>query len=69
MHQVRNRASCILSTKSRQVFGLKLALLTPVLTGDRELAGPDESERGGKNKITPMPIMALHANSDLNELI
>jgi len=51
------------------VFGLKHALLTPVLTGDRGLVGPDESVRGGKNKITPMPIMELHVDRDFTELI
>jgi len=51
------------------VFSLKLTLLTPVLTGERELVGPDESVRGGKNKITPIPIIELHVNSVFAELI
>jgi hypothetical protein len=51
------------------VFSLKLALLTPELTGNRGLVGPDESVRGGKNKITPMPIMELHVKRDFIELI
>jgi hypothetical protein len=32
------------------VFSLKLVLLTPVLTGEREVVDPDEALCGGKIK-------------------